>query len=302
MAAVILGRIRSVLGSRYKRHIPNLSRQAIGIGTVGLALGLLFAPIFAHAYVVWTTDDEFSFGLFVPPLTGWLIWLRRRALVDAAGPGVTIGLLPLCSGLIVLLAGTRSGVNTLAAASFLPTVLGIILYLRGIRAGRLVAFPIAFFTVSLCLYRGLLGSMGFAMQRLTAYASSGIAGFLGTPVRRSGVDLFVGPFHFVVAESCSGMNSLMALLCLGTLVVGLTRASICRRLILIALILPIVLVANIIRVTLVLLLAPPFGLAVADSALHGTLSALLFLTALALFFVAGSILRCLPRLDALASF
>ncbi len=289
-------------GSRHKQYVPRLNRQAIAVAAVALALGLLFVPIFAHAFVVWTTDEEFSFGLLAPPLACWVIWLRRHALIASAGPGRTIGLLPMCVGFLILLAGTRSGVHALSAAAFLPTVLGVTLYLHGTLSARLLAFPVAFLTVSLCLYRGFLSSLGFAMQQFTADASATIASLLGAQVRRSGVDLFVGPFHFVVAETCSGMNSLMALLCLGALVAGLTRASFPRRLVFLALILPIVLVANTIRVTLVLLLAPPFGLAIADSALHGTLSAVLFLTAFALFLVAGRMLQCLPRLDDLASF
>src|SRR5581483_1213802 len=105
----------------------------------------------------------------------------------------------------------------------------------------------------------------------------------GVPVRRSGFDLFVGRFHFVVAEACSGLSSLLALLCLATLIVGLAHSSPARRIILILLVVPIVLTANVIRVTLVLTLAQVFGLAVAHGFVHGFFSAALFLAALGLF-------------------
>jgi exosortase/archaeosortase family protein len=114
------------------------------------------------------------------------------------------------------------------------------------------------------------------------------------------VDLFAGRFHFVVAEACSGMSSLVALLCMGGLLAGLTCASPLRRLIMLALIVPIVLAANIARVTLVLLLARPFGLAVAQSPLHDALSAVLFLVAFGLFCLLGSVVGCTLRWDAIA--
>src|SRR5262249_26420420 len=151
------------------------------------------------------------------------------------GRGATVGLVPLLGGLLLLLAGSRSGVHAVAGAAFLPTVLGTIIYLYGIDAARVVAFPMALLTASLCLYRGLLSSVGFALQEVTARGSAGLAGLLGAPVHRSGVDLFVDRFHFVVAEACSGMSSLVALLCLGTLLAGLTLAPLLRRLILLAL-------------------------------------------------------------------
>ena len=203
-------------------------------------------------------------------------------------------------GLLLLLASARTGVHTLGGASFAVTVLGIVVYLYGRRAAQAVFFPCIFMALSLSLYRGLLGSVGFTLQGLTAQYATATASALGVPVHRVGVDLFAGQFHFVVAEACSGLNSLLALLCLGTLLVGVTPASLPRRLILFALIIPIVLVANVIRVTLVVTLAQVFGLAVAQGFIHGLFSAALFLAALGLFFVAGSALRCLPRIAAIA--
>ena len=167
-------------------------RQMLAAGAVGVALLVLFAPALAHAFVVWTSDQEFSFALLVPPITLGLLWLRRRALVEAVGRGATVGLVPLLLGLLLLLASTRSGIHALAGVAFLLTVLGITSYLIGVGAARVVAFPITFLTASLCLYRGLLNSLGFALQEMTARASADLAGVLGTPVQRSGVDLFAG--------------------------------------------------------------------------------------------------------------
>jgi exosortase len=154
--------------------------------------------------------------------------------------------------------------------------------------------------MGLCLFRGLLSSVGFALQGLTARYAASAASMLGVPVRRSGVDLFVDQFHFTVAEACSGLSSLLALLCLGTLLVSLARASPLRRLFMLALIVPIILIANVVRVTLVLTLARVYGLAVVHGFIHGLFSAVLFLCALGLFCLVGSALGCYPRLGALA--
>lgn len=258
------------------------------------AIALVYLPVFAHAVSVWRLDQEFSFGFLVPPLSLGLAAWRWRDLVAARGAGPAAAVLVLVAGLLLLLAGSHSDVHALAAVSFLPVVLGAVAYLYGVAAARLVALPVLLLTGGLSLYRGLLSSVGFALQQLTADASAGAATALGVPVRRSGVDLFAGNVHLVVSQACSGMDSLLALLCLGLTFTGLARAPLMRRAILIALVLPIIVAANVLRVTLVLVLSQPLGRAVVEGLLHDLLSASLFVAAAVLFFVAGLALRCAP--------
>lgn len=287
---------------RHAREYGTAPRQTVITATiVSAVLLIVYIPVFAHAVDVWRSDSEFSFGFFLPPITLCLLWLRRKRLLHSLGTGEGRGMLALVAGLLLLLASARSGVHAIAGASFVLTALGAADYLYGRRTAALLFFPISFLCLGLCLYRGLLNSVGFALQRETAAASSMVASLFGVSVRRSGVDLYVGSFHFVVAEACSGMSSLLALLCLGMLMVGLTRTSWQRRALLIALILPITLAANIIRVTLVLTLSQVVGLTVVDSLVHGTLSAVLFLAAMALFLLAGKVLGCYPAFGALSS-
>jgi exosortase len=227
-----------------------------------------------------------------------MLALRWPALVAAAGPGHAGGLPLLAAGLAVLVAGTRTGVHALAGASLLPVALGTLAYLHGAGVARLAAPAVAIVAGGLSLYRGLLAPLGFALQQVTAQASAAAVGAAGVPVRRSGVDLFTSDAHLVVAQACSGLDSLLALLCLGAVFVGLVRATLARRLLLMGLVLPIVLVANVLRVTLVLLLSQPFGRAVAQGVLHDLLSASLFVAATLLFLAAGLALRCVPSFAA----
>jgi exosortase len=262
--------------------------------TVVVAITLVYLPVIAHAIDVWRLDQEFSFGFLVPPVALGLAAWRWREVAAAQGTGPAASLLVLAIGLVLLLVGSRSGVHAVAAVSFLPVLLGAVAYLYGVGVARLLALPAVLLTGSLSLYRGLLSSVGFALQQLTAQASAGAATAIGVPVRRSGVDLFAGDLHLVVAQACSGMDSLLALLCLGLTVVGLVRAPIARRALLIALVLPIILAANVLRVTLALLLFRAVGRAAAAGLLHEFLSASLFVLATVLFFGTGAALRCGP--------
>ena len=275
--------------------------HAIAACVVGVMLLALYYPVFAHAVYLWSVDEEMSFGFIMPPIAVGLLWLRRRAILRGMtqGSGSRLGLLAVALGMLLMIVDVRSSIRAIGGASFAVTFLGAIAYLYGLKTARLVLFPIAFLNVGLSLYRGLFQPLGFSLQSLTARYSAQTASLLGVPVRRDGLDLFVGNFHFVVAEACSGMNSLLALLCLGTLIVGLAQSSLPRRALLILLIVPIVLVANIIRVTLVLALSRVVGLTVVNSFVHGSFSAIIFLIAFGLFFLVGKMLGCSPRIAAM---
>jgi len=258
------------------------------------AAALVYLPVFVHAVGVWRVDQEFSFAFLIPPVSLGLAALRWRELVAARSAGTPAALVVLAAGLVLLIVGSHSDVHALAAASLLPVVLGASAYLYGMSTARLIALPALLLTGGLSLYRGLLSSVGFALQQLTAEASAGAAAVLGVPVHRSGVDLFAGNVHLIVAQACSGMDSLLALLCLGLVFTALARATLLRRAVLIGLVLPIILAANVLRVTLVLILSQPLGRAVAEGILHDLLSAVLFVAASVLFTVAGVALRCTP--------
>ena len=251
-----------------------------------------------HAIEVWRSDPELSFGFVVVPATAFLVALRWRALVESPRRPRNLGLIPIAIGLLGLLAGTRTGIHALAAVSVFPTVLGVVIYLLGMPLAIRLAVPTAFLTIGLSLYRGLLAPLGFALQQLTALLSAGAAGVLGFTVHRSGVDLFTPHVHLVVAESCSGMDSLLALLSLGVLFVSLTRASAGRRLMLLTAIVPITLAANVVRVTLVVILSEPFGVGIAEGTSHQLLGASVFVCASILFVFAGLALKCTPTFAA----
>jgi exosortase len=256
--------------------------------------------VLGHAIEVWRSDPELSFGFVVVPVTAVLVALRWQALIASARRPRNLGLIPMTIGLLGLLAGTRTGIHALAAVSVFPTVLGVVVYLMGVAPALRLALPVAFLTIGLSLYRGLLAPLGFALQQLTAQLSAGAASVLGFTVHRSGVDLFTPNVHLVVAESCSGMDSLLALLCLGALFVSLTQASIGRRLMLLTAVVPITLVANVVRVTLVVILSERFGVGIAEGTSHQLLGASVFLSASVLFLLAGLALKCTPSFAAIS--
>lgn len=243
---------------------------------VWLMTVLLVWPAFSHAVEVWSTTEEFSYGFFVPPVALLLVWWRRQALRRSLGPGATTGLPVIVAALALYLLAQRVGIHALAGLAVIPLAWGITAYLWGWSAWRVLAFPIGFLAFGLGLYRGLLDSLGFWMQEATALGAASAGHALGLAVARDGLVLHSDEFAFVVAEPCSGMSSLLALLTLAALWLYVARGGPLARAVTLLSVLPLVVLANTIRVTLVLLVASQLGQDAALGFFHGASSLVLF--------------------------
>lgn len=114
---------------------------------------------------------------------------------------------------------------------------------------------------------------------------------VGIPVFREGVTLMVGQYQLLVEDACSGMNSINGLVAISLFYIYLQRNASWRySLVLVCLVIPIAIIANIIRVATLVLLTYFFGDAVAQSFLHMAAGVLLFTSALLLVFAVDNLM------------
>jgi exosortase len=258
----------------------------------------LIAPALVHAVEVWLTTEEFSFGLVVVPVAAALVWWHRLEFRRAVSAGANGGLIIVLGALALFLLAFRADINALSGLAVVPLLWGSVVFLAGWRAGRVLAFPIGFLAFGLALYRGLLDTVGFTLQRITAAGAADLVASLGIPVVRDGLTLYNDKFAFVVAQPCSGMSSLVSLLALASLWVHLARGAVPRRLVVLLSVLPLVIVANTTRVALVMMIAWWMGQDEALGFFHGASSLVLFGLALGGMLLVSKVMGC--RLPALA--
>lgn len=260
------------------------------LALVTILLIALYIPVFTDFVKAWLQYEEYNYALLVPFIALALLvrrWskLRRQPLKPSPRGGLLLG-----AGLLMLIIGVWTGVHVAQGVSFIVVLLGLVWFLWGRGAARTVLFPVTYLICGLGLYRGLVSSLGFALQRETAHSATFVAGLLGAHAQRNGVTLTLGHMQFVVAQSCSGLSSLLALLALGWLIVGEGRGSLPYKLLLILSIIPLALVGNITRVALVLVIAQDISEAIAQGFIHGLFSATIFIVALALLMLVRQVL------------
>jgi exosortase len=251
-------------------------------------------PAFAHAVDVWSTTEEFSYGFLIPPVAALIIWWRRDQLVKSIGRGANFGLWIAAAALLIAILSERVGIHAISGLAVTPLLFGAAVYLWGWRAGRVLAFPFGFLAFGLGVFRGLLDTVGFALQGITAFGAGSLAPLVGVPVVRDGLVLSSDRFAFIVADTCSGMSSLVSLLALAALWVYAARGSMTGRMAVLLSVAPLTMLANSLRVTLVLVVAHWFGQHAALGFFHGASSLVLFALALGGLVAVSRAVGCRP--------
>jgi exosortase len=120
---------------------------------------------------------------------------------------------------------------------------------------------------------------------------------VGYPVGRMGVTIYVASYQLLVEDACAGLNSLISLSAIGLFYVYMIRGSNWRySMILLALVLPIAVAANVVRVAALVLITYYLGNAMAQGYLHNFAGMVTFTSALLFIFLVDRILTPLREM------
>lgn len=211
---------------------------------------VLYRDTVLHVISVWNqwADGEYyAHGYLVLLISLYMVWRERAALVRGVPCPYLPALFPaIVFSLIWLLAG-EAGILLVQTAMLMPLWLSVIWAVLGGRAVRLLIMPVAILLFALPVW-SLLPPY---LQTLTADAAYVLTRLSGIPVLQQGQLLVLPVGQFSVEESCSGLSYLLAALTLGMFYAQLTHVSVLARLgvMLVAGIAAIL--ANILRVFLV---------------------------------------------------
>ena len=162
----------------------------------------------------------------------------------------------------------------------------------GLANGPRPGLPIGFLVFGLGVFRGLLDTVGFALQGITALGAGTLAKSSACPCTRDGLVLSSDRFAFIVAEPCSGMSSLVSLLALSALWTYVARGSMTARAAVLLSVAPLAIFANSVRVTAVLVVAQLYGQDAAIGFFHGASSLVVFGLALGGLFAVSRLVGC----------
>ena len=254
---------------------------------------VLYLPSYLVAATgLWQTDD-FGHIPIILVVAVWLFWqVREQILAAPEQPMPILGWSLLGLGLLLYCFGRIFSAASVEFLSQPLIVAAILLLIRGPAALRAASFAV-FYLIFMVPPPGTLVDMVTGpLKQWISLLVVDVLYAVGYPITRTGVMISIGQYQLLVADACSGLNSMFSLSALGTLFMYLMgRTSRVHNAIMLAAILPIAFVANIVRVITLVLVTYHLGDEAGQGFLHGAAGILLMLVALAFFFGLDALLR-----------
>lgn len=253
---------------------------------VALGLAALYLPSYWNAAQgLWQTD-EFGHAPLILAIVGWLFWQARHAVDDAPdAPRSQAGWLLLALGLALYAVGRTAGVSSVEFASQVFVAGAVLLLLKGKQALRAAWFPVFYMVFMVPLPGTVVDALTEPLKHWISIIVVDVLHAAGYPIGRSGVMITVGRYELLVADACSGLNSMFSLAALGALFIHIMgRKSRLHTALLVLAIVPIAFAANIVRVVSLVLITYHLGDAAGQGFLHGAAGIVLMLVALLAFF------------------
>jgi exosortase len=244
-------------------------RRAVREFAVTAALATaVFGPILYYMVIHWNTVADYSHGFLVAPLALFFAWERRGQLRRAPIDPTWWGLVPLALGTLALTVGRLGTELTTMRSAYVLTLIGLVLLLVGKSAFKILAFPLAFLFLMVPLPQSLVNVVAFPLQLMAADWAVQVLYLLRIPALREGNIIHLPETQLFVAEACSGLRSLMALITLAIVFAYFFRREWKQRVLIVASAIPIAIVVNAGRVAVTGILTYHFGQKAAEGALH----------------------------------
>jgi exosortase len=231
-------------------------------------LALIYYRTAGALWRTWMTNENYSHGPLVPLVSVGLAWLARGRLAEAriAPDRRGLWLLALACGLQIL--GLRSDVFALETYSMVIMAFGLSLTFLGRQMTRALAFPLGYLGFMTIFPPWLVVNLSVALKELTVTIATRLAELGGVVLQRSGMTLYLAGGEVRIENPCSGLRSLVALLATGAVFAHLQPGSWRPRSALFVAAVPLAVIGNVLRITLVLLVGHYLGVELASGAFH----------------------------------
>ncbi|WP_120078697.1 exosortase A [Aurantiacibacter odishensis] len=266
-----------------ERIAPAWRMPLLRLAIAWAAILALFAADWAVMVNQWWNISTFNHILLVPVIIGWLVWQRSPELAKLVPQAWGPGLLMVTGAMFAWLLGDISGTATVSHLALVMVLQASVVTLFGPRVAWALLFPLAFGLFLVPVGEELVP----ALQMITAHITIALTHASGIPAAVEGVFIDTPVGLFEVAEACSGVKFLIAMVALGTLVAHVCFLAWRRRAVfmVVAVVLPIL--ANGVRAWGTIYIAQSQGIAFAAGFDHIVYGWIFFALVMAALLAAG---------------
>jgi len=190
-----------------------------------LVLFAVFAEDWRAMAGQWWNTSTYNHVVLVPPIVGWLVWQRRGELARLAPTAWWPGLAVFAGATVLWVLGSFAGFDLARQTAAVAMLGALVLTILGPRVGWALAFPLGYMAFLVPFGDELIPPL----QTITAQLTIALVHLSGIPAAIDGVFIDTPAGLFEVAEACSGIKFLIAMIALGVLISHLCFASAWRR-------------------------------------------------------------------------
>lgn len=278
---------------RWLNAPANVSRHAAWLGVLPVLawLGLFGLAVMDLAQRQWILDEN-AYAPWLLALALLLLSVRayplKRSQTRASAGGA---LLWWAVGAPLYAVGRSQQIDLLTLLACIILLVAVVLGLGGRQALTRLRFPIGFMLFALPFPGWVIDRLTSPLKVWISQGAEVLLYALGYPVARSGVVLSLGPYRLLVADACTGLHSLIFLAALGLLYMHLTGPrQRWHQALLVAMLVPVSLLANGIRVVVLLLVTYYWGDAVGQAFWHDVAGLVLYVSAFGLLVLSDGLL------------
>ncbi|MGC6401666.1 exosortase [Sphingomonas sp. FW199] len=275
--------MRELAAVAQRRHWA-MADPAAAIGAAGALAGiaLMALPLLIEqATGAWRTDQ----GGHGPFLLLLGLWLLGRHMPGPRQPPRTVwpAGAALAVTLIVYLLARLAAIEWVAWVAMIAAAALVTWLLGGTVLLRRIAFPLLFLALLLPPPGLVSAPMILALSLALADLAARIFWLAGVDAASSQSMIYLGPYELHVADACAGMGSLVGLSAIGMLYLHLRHGGDWRQCwIMVPVIVPIAVVANLLRILTLMVVTLWLGDCVAQSWVHPAAGLILFGFAIAM--------------------
>src|SRR6267142_2290453 len=188
---------------------------------IATALVFVYATVLGKLGHDWWTDENYSHGLLIPFIIGFILWSQRGRLTRTAlRPSMSWGLTAVLFALLALWAGTAGAELYVQRTSLVLMLAGTVLYFWGFSLLRLLMVPLFLLLLAIPIPAIVFNKIAFPLQLFASRCAVWAMTVLDIPVLRQGNVIELMPRGAIetkkleVVEACSGIRSLMTLVTL----------------------------------------------------------------------------------------
>lgn len=231
-------------------------------------LGYLYADSLVFLFSRWMGSDDYSHGLFVPLISGFLIWQSRHHLAQLSTEKSWWGLAVIGLGLLLYVVGELSTLYIVLHVSLWVVLVGLAMTLIGPRGTKVIAFPLGYLLTAIPLPTFFYATLASQLQLWSSSLGVGCLQLVGVMAYREGNVIDLGPVQLQVVEACSGIRYLLPLLSLALLCAYCFKDRLWKRVVLVLSAIPISIVINGFRIGMIGVLVELQGKGAAEGFYH----------------------------------